>query len=75
MKFDIDCDFYVQNVIEHKFSWNKYFIMYQRNTAKHFTSSCNTSISPVIQLKVRLFQYLILHSHQKLTVSLPINQE
>ena len=35
MKFDNDCDviFYVQNVIEHRYSWNKCFIIYQTNAA------------------------------------------
>ena len=55
MKFDNGRDviFHVQNVIEHRFSWNKCFIICKTNAA------CRNH-SQVVRLNMRLLQHLSL---------------
>ena len=49
--------FYVQNVIELRFSWNKCFMIYPTNAEKNDAACRNTS--QVIKLKIHLFQHLL----------------
>ena len=44
-------NFYVQNVIEHRYSWNKYFIIYRTNAAQNSVTCCNSSqvVMPLLQ--------------------------
>ena len=53
--------FYVYNLIEHRFSWTKCFIIYRTNTAQH-DATCRNS-SQVFKLKIRLLQHLFVFSH------------
>ena len=57
MKFDNGCDviFYVQNVTEHRFSWNKCYIICWAKAADNDIACRNTS--EVVKLKVHVLKH------------------
>ena len=48
--------FFVQNLIEHRFSWNKCFIICRTNAVQH--DATRRSSSQIVKLKISLLKYL-----------------